>query len=261
MRGDSSSLGDPQGRGPVWRPGGLEAEACGSPAGECRWGDESLLISECLWVSAGRLPASLLGDHGLLGDTALELRAEAVSFSRGPEGAGPSRGRHRTLWLDAGQLLAAQPSASKPELPRVAWLPEVASGGRGPRAGEESAGRVAGGPGGVASEAGPGGSSWLSSSSSSSSSSRSESESESSRSENWCSATVSEPSRPSESWNGSSLVPGVGRGRHRRPWGHCQPYATVLYARVLVCKPGLTVMSVAQDWGEGGGRGRDGNAL
>lgn len=73
--------------------------------------------------------------------------------------------------------------------------------------GEESAGSVAGGPGGGASEDGPDGSSWLSSSSSSSSSSRSESESESSRSENWCSATASAPSRPSESWNGSSLVP------------------------------------------------------
>lgn len=67
-------------------------------------------------------------------------------------------------------------------------------------------GSVALGPGGYASEDGPSGSSWLSSSSSSSSS-RSESESESSRSENWCSATASEPSCPSESWNGSSLVP------------------------------------------------------
>lgn len=132
MRGDSSSLGDPQGRGPIWGPGGLEAEACGSRAGECRWGDESLLVSEYLWASSGRLPASLLGDHGLLGDMALELRAEPVSFSMGPEGAGPSRGRHRMLWLDVEQLLAAKGSASETELPRGAWLPNVASGVGGP---------------------------------------------------------------------------------------------------------------------------------
>lgn len=76
---------------------------------------------------------------------------------------------------------------------------------------------MAGGPGGGASEDGPDGSSWLSSSSSSSSSSRSESESESSRSENWCSATASVPSRPSESWNGSSLVP---EGQTQESRGH-----------------------------------------
>lgn len=129
MRGDSLSLADPQGRGPVWVPGGLGAEACGSWAGECRWGDESLLVSGCLWASGGRLPASLLGDHGLLGDKALELRAELVSFSTGPGGACPSWGRHRMLWLDVEQPPAAKCSASETKLPRVAWLPEVASGG------------------------------------------------------------------------------------------------------------------------------------
>lgn len=132
MRGDSSSLGDPRGRGPVWGPGGLGAEASGSRAGECRRGDESLLVSECFGASGGRLPASLLGDHGLLGDTALELRAEPVSFSVGPGGAGPSWGRHRMLWLDMKQLPAAKRSASETELLLVAWLPEVASGGWGP---------------------------------------------------------------------------------------------------------------------------------
>lgn len=57
----------------------------------------------------------------------MELRAEPVSFSTGPEGAGPSRGRHRALWLDVEQMPAAKRSAF--ELPRVAWLPEEASGG------------------------------------------------------------------------------------------------------------------------------------
>lgn len=59
----------------------------------------------------------------------MELRAEPVSFSTGPKGAGPSRGRHRALWLDTEQLPAAKRSASNPELPRVAWPPGVASGG------------------------------------------------------------------------------------------------------------------------------------
>lgn len=126
MRGNSSSLGDPQGRGPIWEPGRRRAEACGSRAGECRWG-ESLLVSGCLWASGERLPASLLGDHGLLGDKALELRVELVSFSTGPGRAGPSRGRHRMLWLDLEQL-----PASETELPHMVWLPEVASGGCGP---------------------------------------------------------------------------------------------------------------------------------
>lgn len=126
---DSSSLGDPQGRRPVRRPGWLGTEACGSRVGECRWGDESLLTSECLWASDGRLPASLLGDHGRLGDTAFKLRAEPVFFSMGSEGAGPSGGRHRVLWLDMERLPAAKCSASETKLPRVAWLPEVASGG------------------------------------------------------------------------------------------------------------------------------------
>lgn len=126
--GDSSSLGDPQGRGPVWEPAGLGAEACGSRAGECRWGDDSLLVSECLWASGGRLPASLPGDHGLLGDKALALMAELVSFSMGLEGARPRWGRHRMLWLDLEQPPAAKCSASETELPCVAWLPEVASG-------------------------------------------------------------------------------------------------------------------------------------
>ena len=59
-----------------------------------------------------------------------------------------------------------------------------------------------------------GGSSWLSSSSSSSSSSFSSSSSDSSRSENWCSSIGSDPSRPSESWNRSSLVPeGMGKDK------------------------------------------------
>lgn len=217
MRGDSSSLGDPQGRGPVWEPGGLWAEACSSRAGDCRWA-ESLLVSGCLWASGERLPASLLGDHGLLGDKALEPRAELVSFSTGPEGAGPSPGRHGVLWLHVEQL-----PASEAEPPRGACLPEVASGGGGPCA--------ASGRGSGASKDGPDGSSWLSSSSSSSSSSRSESESESSRSENWCSATASEPSRPSESWNGSSLVPagqtgGLGSQPAPPPEPRCPPPQT-----------------------------------
>lgn len=104
---------------------------------------------------------------------------------------------------------------------------------------------MAGGPGGGASEDGPDGSSWLSSSSSSSSSSRSESESESSRSENWCSATASEPSRPSESWNGSSLVP---EGRTQESQGHSWPQASSsLSPHDLVCKLGLRVITTAQD--------------
>lgn len=112
------------------RPGGLGAEACGSRAGEHRWGDESFLVSECLRAIGGRLPASLLGDHGLLGDTGLELKAEAVSFSTEPRGAGPSWGRPGVLWLDMEQLLAVRCSASEIELPPVAWVPEAgASGG------------------------------------------------------------------------------------------------------------------------------------
>lgn len=62
----------------------------------------------------------------------MELRAEPVSFSVGPGGAGPSWGRHRMLWLDMKQLPAAKRSASETELLLVAWLPEVASGGWGP---------------------------------------------------------------------------------------------------------------------------------
>lgn len=58
----------------------------------------------------------------------MELRAEPVSFSTGPGGAGPSRGRHGVLRQDAEPLPAAKSSTSDPELPRVAWLPEVASG-------------------------------------------------------------------------------------------------------------------------------------
>lgn len=78
------------------------------------------MVSECFGVSGRWLPASLLGDHGLLGDRAWELRAETVSFSTGPRGAGASRGRHRMLWLDVEQLLGAERSASETELPRVA---------------------------------------------------------------------------------------------------------------------------------------------
>lgn len=115
--------------GPIWGPGTLATEACGSRAGEHCWGDESFLVSECLRASDGRLPASLLGDHGLLGDMALELRAELVSFSTGPKGASPSWGRPRMLWLDVEQLLAVKGSASETEPPRVASLSEVASGG------------------------------------------------------------------------------------------------------------------------------------
>lgn len=104
--------------------------------------------------------------------------------------------------------------------------------------GEESARSACGGPGGGTSEDGLDSSSWLSSSSSSSSSSRSESESESSRSENWCSSTASEPSRPSESWNRSSLVP---EGKHRRPkvkvgtWPHCSHSCSSLSPSFLAC--------------------------
>jgi hypothetical protein len=104
----------------------LMREACGSWAGEHRWGDESVLVSECLRVNGVWLPASLLGDHDLLGDIALELRAELVSFSTRPNGASPSQGRHGMLWLDVEQLLAVKYSASETELPRVASLSEVA---------------------------------------------------------------------------------------------------------------------------------------
>lgn len=129
MRGDSWSLGDPQWGGLLWGPGGLGTETCGSRAGECRWGDESLWVSECLGASGGQPPASLLGDHGLRGDTAWELRAEPVSFSMGPDGVGRSWRRHRARWLDVEQLPPAKRSASETELPRVAWLPEVTSAG------------------------------------------------------------------------------------------------------------------------------------
>lgn len=115
--------------GPVWGPSRLATEACGSGAGEHCWGEESFLVSECLRASGGRLPASLLGDHGLLGDMALELRAELVSFSTGPDRAGPSWGRPRMLWLDVEQRLAVKCSASETEPPPVASLSEVASGG------------------------------------------------------------------------------------------------------------------------------------
>lgn len=115
--------------GPIWGPGVLATEACGSLAGEHCWGDESFLVSECLRVSGGQLPASLLGDHGLLGHMALELRAETVSFSTGPNRASSSWGRPGMLWLDAEQLPAVECTASETELPLVASLSEVASGG------------------------------------------------------------------------------------------------------------------------------------
>lgn len=76
-------------------------------------------------VSEGRLPASLLGDHGLLGDVALALRAELVPFSTG---ASPSRGRPWVPWLGVEQLLAVRLVASEVELPCGA-ASEVASGG------------------------------------------------------------------------------------------------------------------------------------
>lgn len=102
--------------GPIWGPGVLVTEACASPslAGEHRWGDESFLVSECLRVSGGRLPASLLGDHGLLGDVALGLRAEITTFSCG---ASPSRERPGLPQLGVEQLLAVKCVASAMELP------------------------------------------------------------------------------------------------------------------------------------------------
>lgn len=142
--------------GPIWGPGELGAEAWGSLAGEHRWGDASLLVSECLRARGGRLPASLLGDHGLRGDVTLQLRAEPESFSVGPVGADPSWRRHGVLWLGAGRLLAAGCSASEMALPGAASRPEVAPAGSAPWAGEESA---RGGPGGGASEDGLGSSS------------------------------------------------------------------------------------------------------
>lgn len=115
--------------GLIWGPGVLVTEACGSWAGEHCWGDESFLVIEYLWVSGAQLPASLLGDHDLLGDTALELRAETVSSSTGPDGASPSWGQPRMLRLDVEQLPAVKGSASENELLLVASLSEVASGG------------------------------------------------------------------------------------------------------------------------------------
>lgn len=71
-------------------------------------------MSECLRVSEGRLPASLLGDHGLLGDVALGLGAELMSFS---SGASPSLGRPWVPRLGVEQLLAVKCVASEMELP------------------------------------------------------------------------------------------------------------------------------------------------
>lgn len=131
VRGDSSSLGDPQRRGPmsllgpIWGSGVLVTEACASRAGEHRWGDESFLLSGCLRVSEGWPPASLLGDHGLLGDIALELRAEFTSVSTG---ASSSRGRPGVPRLGGEQLLAAKRVASEMELP-CGPSSEVVTGG------------------------------------------------------------------------------------------------------------------------------------
>lgn len=129
MRGDSSSLGDPQEGGPIWGSGVLATEARDSRAGEHRWRDESFLVIECLRASGGQLPVSLLGEQGLLGDMAVELRAETVSLSTGPDGASPSWGRPRIFWLDVEQLLAVKCSASEATLPLVASWSEVASRG------------------------------------------------------------------------------------------------------------------------------------
>lgn len=102
---------------PVRRPDGLRVRACGSWAGDHRWGDEELfLVNECLRVSGVRPPVSLLGDHGCLGDMALGFRVGPVSFSTGPVGASPGWGRHRVLWWDKEQVLAAKYSASETQL-------------------------------------------------------------------------------------------------------------------------------------------------
>ena len=110
--------------GSTWGPGVLVTEACASWVGDHRWGDESFLLSECLRVSEGRLPASLLGDHGLLGDIALELRVELVSVSTG---ASPSR-RSGVPRLGVEHLLAVKCVASEMELP-CGTSSEVVTGG------------------------------------------------------------------------------------------------------------------------------------
>lgn len=111
--------------GPTWGPGVLVTEACASWVSDHGWGDESFLLSECLRVSEGRLPASLLGDHGLLGDIALELRAELMSVSTG---ASPSRRRSGVPRLGVEQLLAVKCVASEMELP-CGTSAEVVTGG------------------------------------------------------------------------------------------------------------------------------------
>lgn len=80
-------------------------------------------MSECLRASEGRLPASLLGDHGLLG--VLGLGAEFMPFS---SVASPSRGRPWALRLGVEQLLAVKCVASEMELP-CGTSSELLSGG------------------------------------------------------------------------------------------------------------------------------------
>lgn len=82
-------------------------------------------MSECLRASEGRLPASLLGDHGLLGDVVLGLGAEFMPFS---SVASPSRGRSWALRLGVEQLLAVKCVASEMELP-CGTSSELLSGG------------------------------------------------------------------------------------------------------------------------------------
>lgn len=243
LRGDASLLGERRWQGDSPLPGDRHLREDSSAVGEKRLGEVSFLVSKCFLAIIGLLlppplPPSWLGDHLFLGEVSLEADRSMAkdigglvtdSLSAGAKCSVEVKAglwRLKKLWHTAMSLLSADHLLSSPEeeeeeacWPSPAFgVLEAASGaadgavsapsswedGEPP---EECGRRVPCLPSGSLSA----GSSWLSSSSSSSSSSLSSSSSDSSRSENWCSSMGSDPSRPSESWKRSSLVPA---GKH-----------------------------------------------